>query len=68
MSNGQGSSLLDVVGGLPACLPEDVVALRRARAKMPTRDQAARLRAALPEPSHENLARRPIMDGDPFEL
>lgn len=61
--------VLDVVGGLPETTPEDLRALRRAAATRLGPERAFRLQQALSKAiSQEQLAQRPITDGEPFRL
>ena len=62
------SSRSGVLEGLPPASETDVEALRRARAVGLEPAQLRRLQEAMPEPTYEELARRPILDGEPFKL
>jgi hypothetical protein len=69
MSSRDPSELLDLDRGLPTT-PQDVEALRRLR-QMPlvlTAGEYFRFLAILPQPSPEELRRRPGPRGEPFRL
>ena len=68
MSESKRQAPIDVVAGLPESSPEDVDALQAARGTSLTLAQIEQLHAALPKPTYEDLARRPILDGTPFKL
>ena len=62
------SQNLDWVAGLPAAGEADIEALRRARSIRLGARRIARLQAALPAASYEQLARRSLSVGEPFSL
>jgi hypothetical protein len=68
MSSSVGSEPLDLEHGLPV-LPEDVLALRRARARSSLGwEEYVAFLAAQPPPSLEELRARPLSGGEPFRL
>ena len=58
----------DVLDSLPAASAADRAALRQAREVAVARQGARRLQEAIAQPSYEELAKRPILDGEPFTL
>lgn len=58
----------DLLGPLPATSPADTAALRKARRLALDPEHARRLQKAMRQPSYEELASRPILDGEPFRL
>ena len=62
------SSSRGILEGLPSASATDVEALRRARGVGLEPAQLRQLLEAMPQLSYEELARRPILDGEPFRL
>ena len=58
----------DLLDALPEASSEDAAALRKARALTLDSRRARLLQQALRHPTYEELARRPILDGEPFRL
>ena len=58
----------DVLDPLPATSEADKAALRKARTVEVDPQAARRLQEAIRQPSYEELAKRPILDGEPFTL
>jgi len=57
-----------MLDSLPAPSTADTAALRKARLVHGDREAARRLQKAIRQPSYEELAKRPILDGEPFTL
>ena len=58
----------DGPGSLPIASPADTAALRKARELALDPERVRRLQEAMRQPSYEELASRPILDGEPFRL
>ena len=58
----------DLLDSLPEPTADDTAALRLARQLALDGKRANRLQRAMKRPSHEDLARRSITDGEPFRL
>lgn len=64
----KNSAPSEPLGSLPKTSDADVEALRRAREVALSPRQLRLLLESLPAPSREDLAARPILDGEPFTL